>query len=267
MLLVVMKNRIGVTILILVCLGLGVAVMIVKRRAAEQHERDTAQLASVSNQLTRAGNDLEEQKRVNVTLEKDFDLKKKDFEKSLGDLTNSYTQVSSNLAQSAASLKTAEAALKDREAKIADLEAQNQALDKKADSLNADINKLTGQIEDTKRRLAASEGDKTFLQKELQRLMVEKTELERQFNDLAVVRAQVAKLKSEAAIARRLEWSRLGVLANSEEKGAQRLMQGLAATQPRPPRPNYDLNVEVSSDGRARVIPPLTNAPSNPPPR
>jgi hypothetical protein len=60
-------------------------------------------------------------------------------------------------------------------------------------------------------------------------------------------------------IARRLEWTRQGVFANSEQKGAQKLMQGLAAQGPKASRGNYDLNVEVSSDGSVRVIPAATN--------
>jgi len=95
--------------------------------------------------------------------------------------------------------------------------------------------------------------------------MTEKTELERQFNDLTVLRAQVAKLKEDLSIARRIEWIRQGLFANSDQKGAQKLMQGVGAptTQARatPPRPKYDLNVEVRSDGSVRVIPPATNAP------
>ena len=91
-------------------------------------------------------------------------------------------------------------------------------------------------------------------------MMSEKTELERQFNDLSVLRAQVAKLREEQNIARRVEWARLGLLANSDQKGAQQLMQGIKAVPARgAAKPNYDLNVEVSADGSVRVIPPATN--------
>ena len=85
-----------------------------------------------------------------------------------------------------------------------------------------------------------------------QRLIAEKAELERQFNDLTVLRAQVAKLKQAMNIARRLEWIRQGLFASSEQKGAQKLMQGLGASpsQTKAARPAYDLNVEVGADGR-----------------
>ena len=98
--------------------------------------------------------------------------------------------------------------------------------------------------------------------------MSEKAELERQFNDLTVMRAQVSKLKEELSIARRLEWIRQGVFARAEQKGAQQLMQGLSAQPAKAPKTSYDLNVEVSTDGSVRVIPPSTNAAptTNPPP-
>ena len=82
------------------------------------------------------------------------------------------------------------------------------------------ITNLTAQIEETKRKLATSEGEKGFLEKELKRLVAEKSELERQFNDLTVLRAQVAKLKEELTIARRIEWIRRGLFASTDEKGA-----------------------------------------------
>jgi chromosome segregation ATPase len=190
-------------------------------------------------------------------------------------LTSNYSKVSANLFEVSNTLTKTEVALKTsqeetakRDAKIADLEAQNQALDKQAVDLSTAITNLNKQITETNRKLATSEGEKGFLEKELKRLMAEKAELEKQFNDLAVLRAQVSKLKDELSIARRLEWIRQGLFASTDQKGAQKLMQGPAASQAKPPpKPIYDLNVEVSADGSVKVIPPLTNRPAatNPP--
>jgi len=253
-----MNNRIGIIVLLLISVGLGVAVITVKKSAADQHLQDSKQFHSVSNQFVQASTDLEEQKKVATMLEKDLETKKKDFEQSLTELTNNLTQVSSNLAKTETSLRTAEQDLKERDAKIADLEAQNQALDKKAEALSNSITNLNTEIADTRHKLAASEGDKAFLEQRLKRLVAEKTELERQFNDLTVLRAQVAKLKEEQNVARRLDWARQGLFASSDAKGAQKLMQGLAAAQ-KGPRPSYDLNVEVNADGSVRVVPLSTN--------
>jgi hypothetical protein len=94
--------------------------------------------------------------------------------------------------------------------------------------------------------------------------MAEKAELERQFNDLAVLKEQVRKLKEEMSVARRLEWIRAGVFASADQKGSQRLMSGPNSGAPRIVANTnaYDLNVEVKSDGSIQVIPPIsTNSP------
>jgi chromosome segregation ATPase len=264
-----MKNRIGLILLILICLGLIVGLVVTKKQATDQHQQDTVQIDTISNNLTKANVALDDQKKVNVTLEKDMDTQKQTFEKSLTELTNNFTEVSANLAKTEANLRASEQEVKQRDTKIADLEAQNQLLDKRAVDLSNELTNLTTQIDDTKRKLAASEGDKAFLQKELHRLMGEKAELERQFNDLTVLRAQVAKLRAEHNIAQRLEWARQGLFASADQKGAQKLMQGLVPPKSEAQKPTYDLNVEVSSDGSVRVIPPLGNtnsvAPTNRP--
>jgi chromosome segregation ATPase len=268
-----MKNRIGVIalVLVLVCAGLGIALILAKKRAAEQELDFAVKSGALSNSWTETRELLDRQKQVNADLESDRDKRIKEAEA----LTNrfvaslaSLAQVSNNLVKTEAALKASQEETAKRDAKIAELEAQNQALDKQAVDLSTAITNLTTQIAETKRKLATSEGEKGFLEKELKRLMAEKSELERQFNDLAVLRAQVSKLKEELSVARRLEWIRQGLFASSDQKGAQQLMQGRAASQQaKAPKPAYDLNVEVTADGSVKVIPPLTNRPAatNPP--
>jgi chromosome segregation ATPase len=256
-----MKNRVGLIVLGLLCLGLAIAVVAIRNNAVEQKRNDTDSILGFSNKWVETSTKFEDQKQVNAEMEKDLEVRKQ----ALIELTNNFTTVSSNYSETAASLAKTEASLKTsqeeltrRDAKIAELETQNQALDKQAIDLSASITNLTLQIADTEKKLTASEGDKAFLQKELQRMMAEKAELERQFNDLTVLRAQVSKLKQELNIARRLEWIRQGLFASSEEKGAQKLMQGMGASpsQVKATRPTYDLNVEVGADGSVKVIPP-----------
>jgi chromosome segregation ATPase len=265
-----MKNQFGAILLLLVCLvcaALGIALISGKKQAAEQKEADTQRILTLSNQWVDTDAKLTEQKNVASLLEKDLDVQKK----ANSDLTNNFTQVASSLTKAEATIKATEEEMRQREQKIADLESQNQVLDRQALDLSASLTNLTVQITSTEKKLAASEGDKAFLEKELKRLIAEKAELERQFNDLAVLRAQVSKLKEELSIARRLEWIRQGLFANNEQKGAQRLMQGfgaVAAPKTATTKPSYDLNVEVTSDGKVQVIPPLTNSPvatPNPP--
>jgi septal ring factor EnvC (AmiA/AmiB activator) len=257
-----MKNRLGLIVLSLLCLGLVIAVITIRNNAVEQKRNDTDAILGFSNKWVETSTKLEDQKQVNAEMEKDLDFRKK----TLLDLTNNLVTVSSNLTETTANLAKTEVSLKasqeevaKRDAKITELEAQNQALDKQSVDLSSSITNLTLQIADTEKKLEASEGDKAFLQKELKRMMAEKAELERQFNDLTVLRAQVAKLKQEMTIARRLEWIRQGLFASTEQKGAQKLMQGVGTTpsQAKTARPAYDLNVEVGADGSVKVIPPL----------
>lgn len=253
-----MKNRIGLVILIVVCVVLGVGLISIKRQSDKQNEVNQTSIQTFSNKWVVTSSQLDEQKQLEAELRKDLDNEKKTY----SELTNNYSQVSANLAQTETSLRTSEQEIAKRDVKIAELETQNQALDRQAQDLSLDITNLSAKIDDTQKKLLASEGDKSLLEKELKRMVAEKAELERQFNDLTVLRAQVAKLKEEQVIARRMDWTARGVYAAAEQKGAQRLIQGLIApSQARAPKANYDLNVEVTSDGSVRVIPPMTNSP------
>lgn len=253
-----MKNLIGV-VLAVVCVALVIALVTAKKQAGEQKQKDAQTISTLSNQLSDITRKLEDQRQVNLELEKRIESEKQEY----AALTNRYAEIAASLAKANESLQLTQEEVRKREARIAELETQNASLDARAAELSQQITNLTVQIEETRRKLAASEGDKAFLEKELKRLLAEKAELERQFNDLTVLRAQVAKLREELNIARRLEWIRKGLFAVDERKGAQLLMQPKAAAAP--PTNTYDLNVEVSADGSVRVIPPLTNAPAAPP--
>ena len=254
-----MKNRIGVVILVVVCVGLGVGLIGIKRQSDKEKADSEASIQNFSNKLVVAASQLDETKQVNAELRKDIDNEKKNY----SELTNNFSQVSANLAQSEGSLRMSEQEIAKRDVKIVELETQNKALDQRAQDLGLEITNLTENIAATQKKLLASEGDKSLLEKELKRMVAEKAELERQFNDLTVLRAQVAKLREEQVIARRMDWTARGIYAAAEQKGAQRLITGLVPpSQAKASKPNYDLNVEVTSDGSVRVIPPLTNGPA-----
>jgi predicted nucleic acid-binding Zn-ribbon protein len=262
-----MKNQLGIIVLILISVGLIVALVVNQKKATELHSTDASTIGSLSNELKNTTSSLEDVRKVNTDLNKDLDARTTD----LMGMTNHLNEVSGTLVKTAEVLKSTQEQMArevaQRDAKITELEGQNHALDQRALDLTTAITNLTGQIEDTQKKLAASEGDKAFLQKELQRLMTEKAELEKQFNDLKVLRTQVAKLQEELTISRRLQWIRDGIFARDSKKGAQLLMEKsppntntVASRTPKPGK--YDLNVEVSSDGTVKVIPPLTNAPA-----
>lgn len=263
-----MINRLGVIFLTVCCAALVVVLVVVTKNATKQHEADIGNITSLSNSVVTTRLQLSNQQATNASLVKDFASKEKAYEEAVVTLTNKYITLGGELDRTEASLKTAKEIIAQRESKIADLEHQNQSLNDRADELSASITNLNSQIADTKQKLATSEGDKTFLQSELKRLMAEKADLEKQFNDLAVLREKVAKLRDEMTLSRRLDWIRRGVYTTSEQKGAERLMKAnneptfsnSTNTSPSPKPNRYDLNVEVNSDGTLRVIPPPTNA-------
>ncbi len=169
-----MNNRIWVIILVLVCAGLGISVITIKNRAAEKQRQDSELIGTYSNKWVKSSSDLDEEQHVRAMVEKDLESQKKSF----GELTNQFSEVSADLAKTESTLKTSQEELVKRDARITDLETQNQALDSKAKDLTLAITNLSTQIASTQRKLAASEGDRSFLEKELKRLMAEKGELE-----------------------------------------------------------------------------------------
>jgi chromosome segregation ATPase len=263
----------GIIILTLACVGLAIALVVNQSNATKDRQKAESTIMTQSNGWVEAEGKLDEERKKTGMLTADL----ADRVKELTTLTNQMVETSNTLANTLSktedSLKASQEEVAKRDAQIADLETQNKQLDDRATDLSNSITNLQGQIDFTQKKLAASEGDKAFLEKELQRLVAEKAELERQFNDLKVLRAQVAKLKEEMNISRRLAWIREGIFARAEQKGAQQLMVksqpafGTNSTAATPPaRPiNYDLNVEVNSDGTVRVIPPTNAAPSNTP--
>lgn len=266
-----MKNRMGIIILTLACVGLAIALVLNQSNATKERKTAEGQILLHSNNWVEQSEKLDEQRKVNIELTNSLTARVQD----LATLTNQLTETSNTLTKTEDSLKAAQDEVAKRDSQISDLEAQNKQLDEKAADLNSSITNLQTQIDSTQKKLAASEGDKAFLEKELQRLVAEKAELERQFNDLKVLRAQVSKLKEELNISRRLAWIREGIFARADQKGAQQLMQrsapvtsGTASNAATVKKNNYDLNVEVNADGTVRVIPATTNGvPTNPPPQ
>jgi len=269
-----MSNRIGLILLSVACIGLAIGLVTVKKQASERQVRDAENIETFSNQWVETKGSFEDQVMLAANFRKELNQK----QLALAELSNTLSQTSANLDQATQSLQKDEAALKAsaeeirrRDAKISDLEAQNRALDAKAAELSAAITNLTTEIALVRRQLLASQGDKTILEQKLRQLMSDKADLERQFSDLDIVRAQVSKLKENLIILKRRDWIHRGLLRDEDQRGATKLMKGISGNSrtPAAPKPNYDLNVEVGSDGNVRIVQP-TNAPAagtNAPPK
>lgn len=248
----------AIVILILAVLGLGVALLVRHNKAVEATKVDEEVKVELTNQIEQAKAKFDDQERMNMFLQTNLTM----AADQLTTVSNKFVDVSRNLAKTQADAKAAaeaaQAEINKRETRINELTAHGEDLNKKIGGLNASIGNLNQMISETERKLSASEGDREILLKELKRLQAERAELERQFNDLDLLRTQVAKLKDELSVARRLDWIRRGIYGGEIKKGAEILMQGITAA---PPSTNYNLNVELKQDGTATVVPAVTNAP------
>jgi uncharacterized protein involved in exopolysaccharide biosynthesis len=270
-----MKTKLGIVILAAACIGLVIALIVIKHQADEQQKGSSNTILDFSNQLVDARQHLDEANQVNLSLNSDLATNR---EISL-ELSNSLVQSVNALASTTASLQGAQEQITNLDQHLSDLEAQNEVLDQRVVTLTNNIASLNTQIAFTQVKLLTSETNNEFLEGELKRQIAQKEELQHKFNDLNDVRTQVKKLKTDLIVARRLEWMREGVDPTKITKGGEILMQHTAPSSSAGTKPNaqsdkiapplgtnFDLNVEVNSDGSVHVIPPLSNAPATNPP-
>ncbi|MGO8765689.1 MAG: hypothetical protein ACLQSR_11230 [Limisphaerales bacterium] len=250
-----MNKKTAIAILIVACVGLAVTLVILYNQSTRQRDSDNSTILQFSNELDTAKAKIDDVNQVNIELNNDLETNRA----LVAGLSNQLDQTSQQLAGAQSTLQTAQQQITNLDQHISDLESQNQALDQQANSLSNTISQLTTQITDTQMRLAVSQTNNDYLEGELKKQVAEKDELQRQFNDLNVVRIQVKKLKTDAMVERRLEWIREGVDPTKPEKGGQVLMNHAPAPTNGPAaHPNFNLNVEVGADGTVHV---LTNAP------
>ena len=258
-----MKTKLAIVVLTVICAGLAVALIAAKKTTHDQLNEKTAAILDISNQLVAADDHVNDLQQVNLVLTNNYIAS----QRQIVALSNHLNEASSALASSKATLQGAQDQIANLNGRVTDLETQNKVLDDRATELTNTIAALNGQIADTERKLAGSETNNVFLEKELQQQMAQRAELERKFDDLNEVRAQVKKLRDQLFVARRLELMRAGT---ADQKGAQLLVQPrtvAASVAPAKLPPHYDLNVEVGSDGSVHVIPPPTNVMTNAPAR
>jgi len=241
----------AIVLLVLVGVGLGVTLLLRHNKAVEIKRTDEKRIVVLSNTVEVTKTKLDDKERLAIYLQDKLTIKTEE----LGSTSNHLSKINAELARTKsemqAAMEAARAEIEKKDAQITQLTSQTNQLTMKMDDLTGAIDKLGKQIADTERRLTASEGDREFLLTELKRLQVEKAELERQFNDLATLRTQVAKLKEELTVSRRLEWLRMGIYGMQDKKGAELLMAkgGLA-----PKTNNFSLNVELKQDGGATIL-------------
>jgi chromosome segregation ATPase len=248
-----------IAILVLVTFALAGSLFYRHTQALKQSETDQSTIGKLSEKVKETEKEFSEQLIVNKQLQQDLDARNRQLNETSNTLITVTTTLAKVREEAQAAATNAAADIAKRDSRINELETQRDDLTKRMTDLNGQITGLEGQISDTQRKLAASEGDREFLLKELKRLQAEKNELEKQFNDLAMLREQVRKLKDELSISKRLDWIRRGLYGSL--KGAEKLQEGYSAGTG---QTNFDLNVELKQSGGVNVVPPATNSLAKP---
>jgi len=251
-----MKARVIAVLLALACIGVGVGWYLTNDKAEKNRTALEAQKAALSKELVETTAKLTEQVRVNANLETNIVQRVEE----LNTFSNKWTFVSTTLSKTESDAKAAaeaaRAEIEKRDKQITGLEGEKDDLTKKMGELTGQIGTLETQIKETERKLTASEGDREALKRELKRLVAEKAELEKKFNDLAILREQVRKLKEELSIATRLDFIRRG-LYGFDRKGAQLINEGVRPPAPKNGATNaFPLKVEVGTDGSSSISTP-----------
>ncbi|HEY3853087.1 MAG TPA: hypothetical protein VGO67_01690 [Verrucomicrobiae bacterium] len=256
-----MKDKAPIIVLIIVAAGLGIGLIVVNNKAREERQDLYDKLTVQSNTVTSIKASLTDQQAVNQALETNLATTRVDFSNKLALSESNLRATKDSLDKATAEAKAKsdsyEATLSERDKKIADLESQNLDLDKQAGALHEHIDGLLSQIVAVQNKLSKSEGDREVLLKELKRLQSEKTTLEARFSDLAILQAQVKKLKADLVEARVVDWTRRGVYENSREKGGERLI-----ASPGPPQAAVDpsLKVDLHQNGATNIAAPAPSA-------
>jgi len=148
---------------------------------------------------------------------------------------------------------------KERAQIITTLETKNDNLNREKGSLEVKIATLNTEIDETNKKLEASEGDRGFLEGELLRLQEEKAALVKQMNDIEFLTAQVKRIKNDIAVARRMDWMREGIGIYAKRKTVGQLHAAARKEEPvgeanaAGAKGNENVAVELTSDGRVII--------------
>lgn len=162
--------------------------------------------------------------------------------------------------------KSKDTAISALDKRVVELATNKEELNRTVNTLNGEIGQLNTTITTLKTQMASAEkeltntkGDKEFLLKELQRMQADKEGMENHMNDLAFVREQLSRLKSEANVARRIELIRKGVYLSGHKGGKWLVNRTRGTAKPKveagekiAPSP---LEVELNKDGTVSIKP------------
>lgn len=181
--------------------------------------------------------------------------------KANDDFTKLKSEHDTFIEKTAQELAAKDEAIKALNDDLAAAKNKHRDYDTQIDDLNSQIVTKDQEIDAIQRRLEASDADREFLLKQRDKLIAEKAELEKQFQDIAVLREKVLKLQGELMASRKLEWIRRGLYGSARQKGGSKLMSMSRRKTKEDPTTSADLNVEIRRDGTVKIAPTSTNTP------
>jgi len=176
------------TVLALVCTVLVISLIVMKRGDNAQHENNAGAIAGFSNQLTSAQVQIASCNGTILTLSNRLD------ESLSASLTFSNHLIE---AESAIFLDTEQ--ITNLNQHVAEMESENQTLGRRVMDLTNQMASLTGQITLTRASLDQANTNYALLENRLRRDVAERIVVERKFNNLLELQAQMQKLKKNPA--------------------------------------------------------------------
>lgn len=260
-----MNSKTAATLFCIGCVGFALAFFLRHASAVSKERTDSAKIVELSTEVTNVTEELKLQKALGAKLGRELEDTAKEVVELNGQLNSTKSELVKVKSDAATAAEIAKVEIAKKDAEITKLESQTDVYTRQMAGLNTQITNLENRITETSRLLAESKTDNKILQEELARLQKEKAELERQFNNLMVLKEQVAKLKEELDVARRLEYFKQG-LYNTLPKGAQALTEFTKKpVTPLPGGTNYQLNVTISRTGGVSNVTSVTPNPTNRP--
>jgi len=274
-------RAVAIIVLVIICVVLGVGLIHVSRQAEKERAEQQKTVMDLSNSLAQASKSLEEARQSIIIIQTNLNTEEKkaaevtqELKRKEGEVerlkielvdAKKQAEINAELArkteqQAAEKAREMQQEIAKHSEKIKELEAQNEQLTQQSTELSNKIAALEIKIKEAEQKLASAENDRDFLLAQIKRMQAEKAELERQFNDLKIVKAQVKKLTEEHHISLRRAWIAKGLY--QDRKGAELL------TMPPKPKtatnPPAGLEVELRTGGDATI---KSGLPTNAPPK
>src|SRR5262245_45386667 len=143
-----MKAKSVAILLAIASIVLGGALWYRHTVAVETEEKHVADIDLLSNQWKETKAKLDDQRAVNLTLERDLVSRAEEVRSFSNNLVTTSANLAKTRADAKAAIEAAEAAMKERDDKIKDLESERDDLTKRMTDLNSSIGKLENQIAD-----------------------------------------------------------------------------------------------------------------------